>query len=78
MIILGNFNGYSQLWDPLQSPGSHGDKILDCILDNDFQILNDGSATRTSRITATISVLISLSVAAISQQRHLKTSRAYW
>ena len=77
MIILGNFNGYSQLWDTLQSPGSHGDKILDCILDNDFQILNDGSATRTSRITATISVLISLSVAAISQQRHLKTSRAY-
>ena len=28
-----------------------GDKILDWILDNDLHILNDGSATRTSRIT---------------------------
>ena len=44
-IILGDFNGHSQLWNPLQPPDARGDKILGWILDNDLQILNDGSDT---------------------------------
>ena len=39
------------MWDPLQSPGSRGDEILDWIHDNNNHILDDGSATWTSRIT---------------------------
>ena len=50
-LILGNLNGHSQMWDSLQPPDQRGNKILDCILDNNLHILNDGSATRTSRIT---------------------------
>ena len=50
-IILGNFNGHSQLWDSLQPHDQRGDEIVDWILDNDLHILNDGSVTRISRIT---------------------------
>ena len=50
-LILGDLNGHSQIRYPLQSPDSRGDEILDVILDNNLHILNDGSATRTSRIT---------------------------
>ena len=50
-LILGDLNGHSQMWAPLQPQDHHGNKILDWILDNDLHILNDGSATRTSRIT---------------------------
>ena len=39
------------MWDPIQPQDQRGDKILDWILDNDLNILNDGCATRTSRIT---------------------------
>ena len=39
------------MWDPIQPQDQRGDEILDWILDNDLHILNDGSATRTSRIT---------------------------
>ena len=50
-IFLGDLNGHFQMWDPIQPQDQHGDEILDWILDNDLHILNDGSATRTSRIT---------------------------
>ena len=50
-LLLGNLNGHSQMWDPIQPQDQRGDEILDWILDNDLHILNDGSATRTSRIT---------------------------
>ena len=39
LIILGDFNGHSQLWDPLQPPDPWSDKILDCILDSIFIFL---------------------------------------
>ena len=50
-LILGDLNGNSQMWDLLQPPDSRGDKTLNWILGNNLQILNDGFATRTSRIT---------------------------
>ena len=39
------------MWDPIQPQDQRADKTLDWILDNDLHILNEGSATRTSRIT---------------------------
>ena len=42
-IFLGDLNGHSQMWNPIQPQDQRGDEILD--------ILNDGSATRTSLIT---------------------------
>ena len=51
LLILGDFNGQSQIWKSLQPQDQRDDNILDWILDNDLHILNDGSATRTSRIT---------------------------
>ena len=50
-LILGDLNGHSQMWDSSQPQDQCGDEILDWILDDDLHILNDGSATRTSRIT---------------------------
>ena len=50
-LILGDLNGHSQMWDSSQPQDQRGDKILDRILDNNLHILNDGSTTRTSRIT---------------------------
>ena len=50
-LILGDLNGHSQMWDSSRPQDQHGDEILDWILDNDLHIFNDGSATRTSRIT---------------------------
>ena len=50
-IILSDFNGYSQLWNPLQPPDSCGDEILNWVLDINLHILNGGSAARTSCIT---------------------------
>lgn len=47
-IILGDFNGHSQLLNLFQPPNSYGDKILDQVRDNDLHIFN---ATRTIRIT---------------------------
>ena len=38
------------MWDPIQPQDQCHDKILDWIFDNDLHILNDGSATRASRI----------------------------
>ena len=40
------------MWDPLQPQEQRGDEILDWILDNEIHVLNDGSATQTSRITS--------------------------
>ena len=37
--------------DSSQPQDQRGDKILDCILDNDLHIFTDGSTTPTSRIT---------------------------
>ena len=50
-LILGDLNGHSQIWDSSKPQDQRSDEILDWILDNDLHILNDGSATRTSRIT---------------------------
>ena len=50
-LILGDLNGHSQMWDSSQPRDQRGDEILDWTLDNDLHILNDSSATRTSRIT---------------------------
>ena len=47
-LILGDLNGHSQMWDPIQPQNQRGDEILDWILDNVLHILNGGSATRTS------------------------------
>ena len=50
-LLLDDLNGHSQMWDSLQPQDQRRDEILDWILDNDLLLLNDGSATRTSRIT---------------------------
>ena len=50
-IIIGDFNSHSHLWDHVQPPNARGDKITDWIINKDLHILNDGSDTRTSRIT---------------------------
>ena len=50
-LILGDLNGHSQMWDSIQTQDHRSDEILDWILDNDRHILNDGSATQTSRVT---------------------------
>ena len=49
-LIFGALNSHSQIWDSLQPQDQCGGENLDWILDNDLHILNDGSATRTSRI----------------------------
>ena len=38
------------MWDSLQPRDQHGGEIFGWILDNDLHILNDGPATRTSRV----------------------------
>ena len=50
-LILGNLSDQSQMCDSSEPQDQRGDKILDCILDNDLHILTDGSGTPTSRIT---------------------------
>ena len=47
-LILADLNAHSQLWDPETPTDARGEAIVDWILENDLQILNDGSATRTS------------------------------
>ena len=49
-LILGDLNGHSQMLESLQPQDQRDDKILDWICDNEIHILNDGSATRNSRI----------------------------
>jgi len=51
-IICGDFNGHTSLWDPNQPADRRGDQILDWMIDNNLESLNDGSATRTNRITS--------------------------
>ena len=50
-LIFGDLNGHCQMWDSSQPQDQRSDEILDWILDNDLYVLDDGSATRTSRIT---------------------------
>ena len=50
-IITGDFNSHLHLWDNVQPPDTWCDKITDWIINKDLHFLNDGSATRTSRIT---------------------------
>ena len=52
------------MWDLLQPPDHRGDEILDWILDN------DGSVTRTIRITSNVSTPTYPSVGATGQQNH--------
>ena len=47
--IIGDFNGHSHFWDSIQPPA--GKELEEWIYDLNLQILNDGSPTRTSRIT---------------------------
>ena len=56
-IIVGDFNGHSHLWDPVQPPDARGNELKGWIYDRNLQILNDGSPTRTSRITGNNSTL---------------------
>ena len=48
-IILGDFNGHNELWDPFIKGDARGEEILDWSVDNDLTILNDGTATRFDR-----------------------------
>ena len=50
-LFLGDLNGHCQMWDSFQPQKQRGNEILDWILDNGLHIINDGSATRTSRTT---------------------------
>ena len=47
VIVLGDFNAHSQLWDRHQPPDKRGEIVLDWITTNDLTILNDGATTRT-------------------------------
>ena len=49
-LFLGDLNGHSQMWDSFKHQKQRGNEILDWIL-NGLHIINDGSATRTSRTT---------------------------
>ena len=70
-LLLGNLNGHSQMWDPLEPQNQRGDEILDWILDNDLHILNDGSATPTSGITGNDSTSDISFVGATGQRKQL-------
>ena len=50
-VVVGDFNGHSQLWDQIQPPDARGNEIEEWIYDQNLHVLNDGSPTRTSRIT---------------------------
>ena len=50
-VIVGDFNGHSDLWDPVQPPDARGNELEGWIYDRNLHILNDGSPTRTSQIT---------------------------
>ena len=50
-LIFGDLNGHAQMWDSSQPQEQREGEIIDWILDNDLHILNDGSATHTSRTT---------------------------
>ena len=73
-LILGdlNLNGRSQMWDSFQPQDQRGDKILDWILNNGLHILNNGSATRISRITGNDSTPTCPFVGATGQLKHLE------
>ena len=49
--IIGDFNGHSHFWGSIQPPDAAGKELQEWIYDLNLQILNDGSPTRTSRIT---------------------------
>lgn len=50
ILICGDFNAHAELWDDnwVNAPDQQGNQIIDFIQDNDFIILNDGSATHFS------------------------------
>ena len=54
-ILLGDLNGHSPLWDLSTTPDIRGEEIEDWVFNNDLNILNDGSPTRTSRIDGSTS-----------------------
>ena len=76
-IIIGDFNSHSHLWDHVQPPDAWGDKITDWIINNDLHVLNDGSPTRTSRITGNHTRLVTL-WSQLVNQNIMVTSRSYW
>ena len=50
-IIVGDLNGYSHLWDPIQPTYSWGNKLEKRTCNLDLHVLNDRWLTRTSCIT---------------------------
>ena len=49
--IVGDLNGYSHLWDPIQPTYSWGNKLEEWIYSLDLHVLNNRWLTRTSCIT---------------------------
>ena len=77
-IIIGDFNSHSHLWDHVQPPDAWGNNITDWIINKDQQVLNDGSATRSSWITAWQHTwLITLQLQLVNQN-FMDTSIAFW
>lgn len=49
--ILGDFNRYSHLWDPIQPLDAQGSELREWTWDLSLYVLSDGSPSRTSCIT---------------------------
>ena len=54
-IIAGDFNAHSILWDSEQPPDNRGTDVEDWAIENDLNILNDGSPTHVNRGTGGLS-----------------------
>ena len=54
-FVLGDLNGHDALWEEHQPSDPRGAIITDWLLTNNFQVCNDGSATRVNRGTGGIS-----------------------
>ena len=54
-LIVGELNGHSPLWDPIQPPDTRGEEIENWMINEDLVILNDGSGTHVNRITGGLS-----------------------
>ena len=52
-IIMGDFNAHCEAWDEYQPQDIRGDALLDWVSENDFNIMNNGSFTRSNRSTNT-------------------------
>ena len=50
-LVGGDLNAHSNLWDFEQPTDSRGDLVMDWMLEKDMMCVNDGSPTRTNRVT---------------------------